>query len=245
MEFFILLSSIAGIIGSPGQSNYAAGCTFQDALARSRTTAGYRASVSINLGRMRTIGIVAETEEYRRIRLNDSEMAQVEEVDLFALLDHYCNPLLPVVDAEHSQVLIGVLTKAHYQAHGRTPNDILNRPLFAAFDAPPLYAADGNTAGVSMHEDPASLFRQATGLQDRSAVAVSALMAKLARILDVAAEDIDPHRTLSDYGTDSLMAVELRNWIRRDFGVTVAIFDIIGVASIKKVGQLVAERAED
>ncbi|THC88924.1 hypothetical protein EYZ11_011625 [Aspergillus tanneri] len=36
LDFFILLSSAAGIVGNSGQANYAAGCTFQDALARYR-----------------------------------------------------------------------------------------------------------------------------------------------------------------------------------------------------------------
>jgi len=34
LDFFIMLSSVSGILGRRGQANYAAGHTFQDAFAR-------------------------------------------------------------------------------------------------------------------------------------------------------------------------------------------------------------------
>jgi len=56
---------------------------------------------------------------------------------------------------------------------------------------------------------------------------VTALKSKLARGLGVEAKAIEGGKGLADYGMDSLMAVELRNWTRRDFGVSVAVFDIM------------------
>lgn len=244
MDFFILLSSVAGIYGSPGQSNYAAGCTFQDALARSRASAGYRGSVSFNLGWMRTIGIIAETEEYHRNREHASDMAKVEESDLLSLLDHYCDPSLHPLTAEQSQILVGALTPADFHILGKPPIPVLSRPLFAGFNAPELYKNGRVTDSASSQEDPSTLFRKADTLHARSAVVVSALRAKLARALEIKAEEVDPRRSLSDYSTDSLMAVELRNWMRRDFGVTVAVFDIMQGRNIEAVGELVAGRAE-
>ncbi|KAF7951475.1 hypothetical protein EAE96_006784 [Botrytis aclada] len=201
MDFFILLSSIAGIYGSAGQSNYAAGCTFQDALARSRSAAGHRGSVAINLGWMRTIGIIAETKEYQHNHQNIGDMSQVEEADFFALLEHYCNSLLPPLSTQDSQVLISVITQAHVYARGEAPIDVLRRPLFAGFNAPQLYDVNKHKSTVSTQEDPGVLFRQAATPQDCSMVVVSALKAKLARALDVSVDDVDSHRNLSDYGT--------------------------------------------
>ncbi|KAK0610048.1 KR domain-containing protein [Bombardia bombarda] len=182
MDFLILLSSLAGIYGSPAQSNYAGGCTFQDALARYRTAICVgKTSVSLDLGWMRDAGIVAEREEYRRNRTNARDMNPVDAADLIAVLEVYCDPNL-VIAGQKSQLL----------------------------------------------------------------VVMTALIGRLARALGVAAEDIDERRPLSDYGVDSLMAVELRNWVRRDFSATVAVFEIVGSgASIAAIGALVVEKTED
>ncbi|GAB1315319.1 hypothetical protein MFIFM68171_05529 [Madurella fahalii] len=247
MDFFILLSSLCGVYGAAGQANYAAGCTFQDALARSRTACGYKGSVALDLGWMRTIGIIAETERYRRNRQNAGNMAKIEDEDLFALLDHYCNPAAssgpPLVDK--SQLLVGLVTQEHYHAANETPIQTLSRPAFSGFDSPHLWRSSSDAAAPKEgQQEAAAQFRQAATASDRAAIVVQALRVKLAQAMGVAAEEVDPRRSLSDYGTDSLMAVELRNWIRRDFGATVAVFEIMGGAAITSVGELVAAKFE-
>ncbi|KAH9865621.1 hypothetical protein J1614_009206 [Plenodomus biglobosus] len=59
LDFFISLSSISGIIGNKGLANYAAGSTFQDAMAHHRRRAGLR-GVSLDLGIMLDVGVIAE-----------------------------------------------------------------------------------------------------------------------------------------------------------------------------------------
>lgn len=65
----------------------------------------------------------------------------------------------------------------------------------------------------------------------------------MARALGIAVEDVDAEKTLADYGTDSLMTVELRSWMRKDFGAEVTLFDMMGGKSIKAVGELVVGKA--
>lgn len=246
MSFFITLSSLSGIYGSPGQSNYAAGCVFQDALARHRTMTGHRGSVTFDLGWLSTIGVVAESEDLRRYQKNARIMRQVDKADLFAMFDYYCDPALPPIDVEHCQVLIGVFTQANFHARGEVPSPYLSRPLFAPFDAPHFWASADASYMTKNHaqDSAAALFSHASGLAERSAVVAAAFRAKLARALDIAVENVDPRGTPSDYGADSLMAVELRNWIRNDFGVSLAVFEIMGGDNILSVGKLVAQKAE-
>ncbi|KAH9437060.1 hypothetical protein MCOR02_000719 [Pyricularia oryzae] len=61
LDFLVFLSSSAGVLGNRGQANYAAGNTFQDALAHHRASLG-RHSVSLDLGLVLGAGVVAENE---------------------------------------------------------------------------------------------------------------------------------------------------------------------------------------
>lgn len=56
MDFFVFLSSSAGVIGARGQSNYAAGNGFQDALAHHRRSKRM-AAVSLDLGPVLGAGV--------------------------------------------------------------------------------------------------------------------------------------------------------------------------------------------
>jgi acyl carrier protein len=254
MDFFILLSSLSGIYGAVGQGNYAAGCTFQDALARARTEAGCfgRCSVSLDLGWMRTIGVIAESElsaEYLRNRELSRDSAAVEAEDLMALLEHYCDPSLSPSEIRGSQLLVGAITPAYFLARGE---DVVaatlagNGHLFAGFDVPSAFANGSSSSNQpTRKEDSAAvLFQQAKDFQARRTVVIDAIKAKVARAMGVAIDDIDSTKKPSDYGVDSLMAVELRNWIHKSFGAAIAVFEMMGGMTITEVGELVASRAE-
>jgi acyl carrier protein len=236
LDFFILLSSLAGIYGTIAQSNYAAGCTFQDAIARYRAEQGENA-VSVDIGWMRSVGKIAETEEYQRNRENQRDMLQVETEELLSLLSVYCQPK----NGQKPQVLLGAITPAYFLDRGETPAPLLQRPMFTSFAQ--MLESD-KPKSASNANDPARLFQQAATAEEQAQVVVHAVMARLGRALGVSADDIEPTKQLSDYGVDSLMAVELRNWIGKEFKANVAVFDLTGGASIIALGELVAERTE-
>jgi hypothetical protein len=84
LEFFVMLSSLTGIIGNRGQANYGAGNTFQDALAHYRKTLGLPA-VSLDLGAIRGIGWVAENNDSKVLRAIDQLV--VEQGDFYSILN--------------------------------------------------------------------------------------------------------------------------------------------------------------
>ncbi|KAK3937139.1 hypothetical protein QBC46DRAFT_294875 [Diplogelasinospora grovesii] len=244
LDFFVLLSSLAGIYGSIAQSNYAAGCNFQDALARYRTSRGQKA-ISLDIGWMRNIGIIAENAAYQATRKNAADMGQIEDTELMALLDVYCDPDRRAPQQgllDKAQLLVGVVTPADLLARGQSPPALALRPLFAGFSRVAGGKVKQQQEGREV--DFAALFRQAAAAEDRADIAVRALVVKLARALSIAADDVELTKQLSDYGVDSLMAVELRNWIARDFAANVAVFEIMGGTTIAAIGGLVVEKSE-
>ncbi|RYP42530.1 hypothetical protein DL767_000218 [Monosporascus sp. MG133] len=240
LDFFIQLSSLAGIVGPAAQSNYAAGCTFQDALARHRTAIGQKA-VSLDLGWMVDVGIIAENKAYQRYRQNVEDMQKVTAADLLAVLEIYCDPSLPILQPDKSQLLIGVMTPAHRLSRGLAPTPATEQPLYLGFaqaHGSPVHQA------VKQETSFATLFRKANTVEERTEVVIRALSSRLARALSISVENVEPNGSILDYGVDSLMAVELRNWIDKDFQANVAVFDIMGGTSITNIGQIVASRSK-
>lgn len=240
LDFFILLSSLAGVVGQMASSNYAGGCSFQDALARYRVAQGKRA-VSIDIGWMRNIGIIAETVAYQRQRHAADDMRPIDRAELLALLTMCCNP---DASSASSQVLLGLGTPADHLAKGQTPPALLDRPLLAAFSYLPGSSASTDREALKRTDaDPASLFRKSTDSSERIQIVLHALAVKLARAMSILPEDVDPSRELSTYGVDSLMAVDLRNWIGTNFGASVAVFEIMGGVSIADIADLVVAKS--
>jgi aryl carrier-like protein len=237
MDFFILLSSVMGIYANPSQSNYAAGCVFQDTLARSRSAQGLHGSVSLDIGYMGSVGYVAQrSADSQVIRANARKLVPIETDEFLEILDHYCDPALPPLDETHSQLLIGARTAGDYTARGEEPVPATLRPLFAGFN-------NNNNNNSRHNQDTTRRAARADVAEERRAAVTVALRAKVARALGITVEDVDAEKTLADYGTDSLMAVELRSWMRKDFGAAVTVFDMMGWKSIKAVGELVVGKA--
>ncbi|KAL5041995.1 hypothetical protein BDW71DRAFT_211602 [Aspergillus fruticulosus] len=244
LDFFILLSSLIGVTGQMASANYAAGCAVQDALARYRVAHGQRA-ISLDLGWMRDVGIIAETAAYQRQRHAVNDMQPISARELLALLDLCLHPANSRQAQRQSQILFGLRTPADVLREGKRAPPHLTQPLLSQFSHPPTSPnpESTNLSTLESEIDPAALFQAASTPQERARIVLRALSVKLARAMSISPDDVEPHKGLSEYGVDSLMAVELRNWIVREFEAPVAVFDILGRGSIGEVVAVVVERS--
>lgn len=117
MDFFLCLSSIAGVVGSGGQANYAAGNTYMDSLVHYRVARGEKAT-SLDLGWMESEGAVAESSFLSTSMAAGGSFMPISQAEFFALLDHYCNPSLDTVSALAKQRVIGLEIPATLQVRG-------------------------------------------------------------------------------------------------------------------------------
>ncbi len=86
-------------------------------------------------------------------------------------------------------------------------------------------SAEGNVVSVSQQLAAASEEERPEVLKDN-------LKKKLGSMLGVSTEDIEGSHKLSDLGVDSLMAVELKNWIDKEMKTSLSVLDLTGGKSI-------------
>ena len=238
MDFFVLLSSLAGIIGLAGMAGYTCGNTYQDALVQHRIAHNEKA-VSLDLCNIDNVGYVAEHEGLTET-LEPHGLSILKETEFLALLDYYCNPGLPLPSPMQSQVVIGLQTQ---DAPNANKNLALGRPLFRILRQATADQGSVTIAELDSTVDLTAFIRAADTLDEAAHVVVDAITSKLARLLATDKENVDSRRTIATYGVDSLSAVEMRIWFRNVLGAEVTTFDILGNESIAALSLSVAARS--
>jgi hypothetical protein len=240
MDFFILLSSAAGLVGLRGQTNYAAGNVYEDALARYRVSHGEKA-VALDLGAMIDDGLLAENPELLNRVLAYGTLNPVSRQQFFAILDYYCDPKLPILTSRESQAVIGLGSGGGPGLDGvNLDKQPLFRHLLQVNQAQELGEGEGKDDMVHFKQ----LLAESGSLITAGNIVVQALIQKLSKSLStMQGKDIDIHKPLHVYGVDSLLAVELRNWISKEFLADVAVFETLGSSTFSTLGMLVAGRS--
>jgi hypothetical protein len=100
LDFFVMLSSLSGVVGFASQCNYAAGGTFQDALARYRASTGLHGA-SIDIGIVQSVGYVAENQGTAE-RLRKSGYKVLTEDDVLGAIES------AIISSPQRQMLLGL-----------------------------------------------------------------------------------------------------------------------------------------
>lgn len=245
MYFFIQLASVGGILGASSQGNYAAGNTFEDALARHRVMNGEKA-ISIDLGMMVSEGVVAETagmlESLRRL----GYLMEISQPEFYALLDHYCDPTLPILPVDESQIVVGIECPATIKGKGIDVPEWMERPLFRHFQhigqSSELFASPNNAA-AKQAIDFESVLRRCSSIREAAEHIAKWLAAKLTQVLGVPSEDIDHERPVQINGLNSLAAVEMKTWFDRKVGAEMTVFEILGNMRLIDLCRYAAEKS--
>lgn len=205
LDFFIMLSSVTGVLGNLSQANYSAGGTFQDNFARYRASLGLPA-VSIDLGSVKSVGFVAEASGAAAIneRLEKIGTCSIELDQVFRIMDSAIRN--PIRSIDSSQV-ITCLAPSYHQNDSVLWKDQRFSPLRSLKDADhgDTKLTSGDSAGTA--EFVRDSLAKASTLDEASEVATAALTKKLGEIFTISAEEIDKSLPVSHYGVDSLVAV--------------------------------------
>lgn len=232
LDFFVLLSSFCGVFGNPGQSNYAAGGSFEDAFARYRTSLGQKA-VSIDLALVAEAGWA--NDNYEMVASNLRTYGGMHNDQLMALLDVVCDPDYECATANNSQVVTIIDTPR--QIYTLTEEGRIvwpTKPLFRHLlrigettDDGPAAANGAGDDGEAAALDYIAMVRSAPTLEEAGEIVARGLVQKLTKSLSVDGETLDVAKPAYMLGVDSLIAVELRYWFMRKCGIEVPVFIIL------------------
>ncbi|MEH2172001.1 SDR family NAD(P)-dependent oxidoreductase [Nostoc sp.] len=223
LDFFILFSSAASVLGSAGQANHCTANAFLDALAHYRHQLGL-SGLSINWGAWAEIGAAAERQFGKQLQHQGMEMISPSQ-GLQALEQSF--------SWEVAQV--GVMP--------------LNWLTFMQQFSPgtcPAYLTEFSQVGIAQSASPPPMEiqqqLQTHDFGDRLQILIIYLKEKIAKVLGCSVERVDASQALSKAGLDSLMAIEIRNRIITELGIDLSLEKFVEGSSINQLADLLLKQ---
>lgn len=231
LDFFIMLSSVCGIVGGLGQGNYAAASGFQDSYARHMTSVG-EPTTCLDLGWIQGAGYVEETEGASSHVAKHGLKPVPIDVLLRAL--SYAMKRKPQTP-EQSQIIIGLSNTIAFQAgHGAR---------FALLQAEQFQSAKDSSNGALQTLSAQQFLQSCKSYQDAVDFITARIIEKLSLLLAVPLSKIQSTGSLADYGMDSLVSIEMKNWVRQELACNLGTLEILSSKSIGDLGVLVSQKS--
>ncbi|KAI1776601.1 fatty acid synthase S-acetyltransferase [Hypoxylon cercidicola] len=247
LDFFVLFSSLSGIIGQPGQANYASANTFLDAFAQYRNGLGLAASV-VDIGAVEDIGFISQHHGL----MNKMKSTGFKGVTEQELLDAMAVAMTPQptkkIESGNSQFVdsntfvLGLGSSIPLSS----PN---NRAVWrkdrrmAAYHNASIGSRDAAASNETLKTFLASAKADPSLLKSPESSKVLALEIgkKLFDLLLKPQEDLNTSWPLVDLGLDSLVALELRAWWKQVFSFDISVLEMLGMGSLDALGQHAAD----
>lgn len=210
LSAFVMFSSMAGILGTPGQGNYAAANAFLDGLAAHRQSCGLP-GISIAWGLWeQDSAMTRHLSERDRARMTQAGVAPLATAQALGLMDA----------ALLTDRAVVVATRMSHEPTGGT------RPALPALFTPSVAGSPRRRVDATNDAAPTSgLAARLRGMtaEQRNRDLAELVCTSAATVLGHSSGlDMDARKTFHDMGFDSLTAVELRNRLRTATGLTLS-----------------------
>lgn len=233
LDFFIVLSSVSGIVGNMGQAAYAAANTFLDALVQHRSQQGMSAT-SLNLTAIDDVGYLAENAARQSQVMQSLSGSTMCEAEVLALLDASVRGRMTL---SSNQCITG-LDFSDGNALPYYASDARFSHLRAAALASSSVNLSASSASLSIQQE---LIR-ATTPDDALKIVSENLRDKLGAILMISPDDMDLGSSVTAYGLDSLNAIELRNWVGKELLAHLQVLELLTSGTLKNLAALILKK---
>ncbi|KAI9665524.1 MAG: Type I Iterative PKS [Alyxoria varia] len=257
LEFFLLISSVSGSIGSPTEPNYCAANAFLDNFARFRRSHGLPA-VALGLGVISEVGYLHEHPEMQAVysrrglqAINENEMLQLVDLaiadgntsNIPAMDELMASHLLTGLELQHAKKQAGKSNTAIESILADPRASLLTQSYERDIDSSVTFQNRASSRGGQ--QLPAHVHEaMARGAQLQEAIK-DCLGLKLCDIIMLPVKQLNFDSTLTEFGLDSMLAAEFRGYIFQRMGVDVPFMTLLSNAtSLNGLAQLVATAIE-
>ncbi len=198
LDFFVILSSMSGIIGNAAQANYSAGNTYEDAVAHYRNARGLRAT-TLN------VGLVADAshftadstiEDYLK-RYGHWASALVTDREMQITLEAVMRGQIADGGAVPVQLLVGITDEVPRGEDGLNPWSKDRK-----FDHRVQKHVAPSLGGAGDNRSLADEFKATKTARDAIATVEYALRSYVAAAMTASPEDIDADKPLYSFGSE-------------------------------------------
>jgi acyl transferase domain-containing protein len=229
LDFFVIFSSVAALITTAGQANYAAANAFLDGLVAYRRKNGL-AGLSIAWGPW-AVGMVKELDLMNAYRKKGLEPITAERgMQVLERLIHQNIPYTAVLETDW---------QAFKESGSKSRMPYLNEWLEKGL-------ADGETE-LRADSEILKEFQEAYSSADEEArrqLLEEKIILIVSKVLHMKQEDIEMDKTLTELGLDSMLATELRNNIELKLGAVVNIIDLLGSQSLSHQIDVISDQLD-
>ncbi|KPM44244.1 Polyketide synthase-nonribosomal peptide synthetase [Neonectria ditissima] len=235
LDFFVLLSSVATVIGNIGQANYHAANLFMTSLVAQRRARGLTGSV-VHVGYISDVGYVTRQDRDRQLdqHFRNVRLMPLSETDVHHAFAEAIRGGKPGSVSGAHDIIMGLETFKEPLAPEKQPLWLAN-PRFAHFVPPTTLQTQQQHRGSGSADNVRKQVEEAETEDDAVAAVVKAFCGKLESILQLQEGSVNVQRAIIDLGIDSLVAVEIRTWFLKELGAEVAVVKILGGDTVIQV----------
>ncbi|KAH8728017.1 hypothetical protein GQ44DRAFT_757464 [Phaeosphaeriaceae sp. PMI808] len=244
LDFFLLFSSLSGVLGQVGQANYASANTFLDSFAQYRTNM-HLPCTTIDLGAMEGIGYLSDNQDLLR-KMQGTGWRVVQETELLGALDL---AMVPKLTHNHSAAgkntfLLGLaptVPLSSPDSNTRLRRDV-RMTYYHNLGRGSSKAASGSAADAlrifiaSVKKDPTLL-----GSKETADFLAAEIGKKLFNLVLAGDQEVDITMRTADIGLDSLVAVELQAWWKLNFGFDISTLEMLSMVTLEALGKRAAD----
>ena len=233
-DFFVMLSSLTNIIGLKGQANYAAGNGFQDYLANYQRKSNTQC-ISLNLGMIEDSDVIALHPE-RIPGLLRAGCVPFKVAQFLSLLEYTLSP-----QARHDQVKQIVIGVDRMSISQQEDLFTLKDPMFSAL---PYISEDRKQIeGPKVIRKIEQLIAEAASTDEVLNIISFSISKKIAALMALDPDEISMEIPVANLGLDSLIAVELKNWIGGTLHAAIQTSEILDMPNILALASRVLQRS--